>query len=120
MPHSYRKPLGRSISIGCLTFIILLCLVLCIVNYQNYKSGLYKRYEAHITDLLNIARSHIDADDLASCVESNTKSQKYLELQKFIDNFKDNANIHYLYVIKPLNKNPSDNVKNIIAAMSTY
>lgn len=120
MPKNYKRPLGRSISIGCISFIILLCLVLTFVNQATYKMGLYKRYEAHIRDILHFTRSQIDTDDLAECIRTGKKSPKYYELQKFMDAFKDNADIHYLYIIKPLNKNPVDNVMDIIAAMSTY
>ena len=120
MPHDYKKPLGRSISIGCIAFIALLCLVLSIANQMIYKTGLYHRYEDHIRDILTFTRSQIDTDDLEKCIQTGEKSSKYLELQKFMDTFKDNANIHYLYVIRPLNDNPVDNVMDIIAAMSTY
>ena len=120
MPPSYKNPLGRSISIVCLVFIALLCLVLSIVNYGTYKRGLYKRYEAHIQDILNFTRTQIDTDDLAECIRTGKKSQKFHALQEFLDDFKDSADIHYLYIIRPLNTEPVDNVMDIIAAMSSY
>lgn len=120
MPASYKRPLGRSISIGCLAFVALLGLVLSIVNYSSYKRGLYRRYEAHIRDILNFTRSQIDVDDLAKCLKSKYKSAKYRQLQEFMDTFKDNADIHYLYLIRPLHDGPVDNVMDIIAAMSSY
>ncbi|MBR0099177.1 MAG: diguanylate cyclase [Treponema sp.] len=119
-PHSYKKPLGRSISTGCIVFVALLCLVLSLVNQAIYKRGLYARYEEHIRDLLTFVQSQIDTDDLANCIKTGEKSPKYLELQKFMDTFKDNVKLQYLYVIRPLGKNPPDNVMNIIAAMSSY
>jgi len=97
--RNYKRPLGRSITIRCLTFVSLLCLVLSVVNYATYTRGLYERYSSHITDILNFTRSQIDVDDLAECVRTGTKSEKYYELQKFMDTFKDNADIHYLYII---------------------
>lgn len=120
MPPTYKRPLGRSITIGCLAFVALLCLVLSVVNYSTYKASLYRRYESHIRDILNFTRSQIDADDLAKCLKSKFKSPKYRELQKFMDTFKDNADIHYLYLIRPLHDGPVDNVMDIIAAMSSY
>ena len=120
MPPSYKKPLGRSILFVCLAFVALLCMILSVVNYATYKRGLKNRYEAHIRDILYFTRSQIDTDDLAECIRTGVKSPKYLELQRFIDSFKDSADIHYLYVIKPLNEEPVDNVMDIIAAMSTY
>ena len=120
MPKNYKRPLGRSISLGCLVFIALLCFVLSVVNYNAYKAGLYRRYESHIRDILNFTRSQIDADDLAKCLKSKYKSAKYRALQEFMDTFKDNADIHYLYLIRPLHDGPVDNVMDIIAAMSSY
>ena len=120
MPPTYRKPLGRSILLVCLAFVVLLCLILSVVNYATYKRGLKNRYEAHIRDILYFTHSQIDTDDLAECIRTGVKSPKYLALQQFIDSFKDSADIHYLYVIKPLNEEPVDNVMDIIAAMSTY
>lgn len=120
MPPINKRPLGRSISIGCLAFVALLCLVLSVVNYSTYKASLYRRYQEHIRDILNFTRSQIDADDLAKCLKSKYKSPKYRELQKFMDTFKDNADIHYLYLIRPLHDGPVDNVMDIIAAMSSY
>lgn len=120
MPPSYKKPLGRSITMGCFAFVALLCLVLSMVNYSTCKASLYKRYQEHIRDILNFTRSQIDADDLAKCLKSKYKSPKYRELQKFMDTFKDNADIHYLYLIRPLHDGPVDNVMDIIAAMSSY
>ena len=116
----HKNTLSRSISIGCFLFIALLCLVLSAVNYTTYKKGLYSRYSSHIRSILNFTRSQIDTDDLAECVKTGQKSDKYLALQHFIDTFKDNTDIHYLYIIRPLNKNPKDNVMDIIAAMSSY
>ena len=116
----HKNTLSRSISIGCFLFIALLCLVLSTVNYTTYKNGLYSRYSSHISSILNFTRSQIDTDDLAECVKTGQKSDKYLALQHFIDTFKDNTDIHYLYIIRPLNKNPKDNVMDIIAAMSSY
>ena len=120
MPPTYKKPLGRSIAIGSLAFVALLCLVLSIVNYSTYKAGLYRRYESHIRDILNFTRSQIDVDDLAKCLKGKYKSSKFDALQKFMDSFKDSADIHYLYVICPLHDGPVDNVMDIIAAMSSY
>ncbi|MBQ4378390.1 MAG: GGDEF domain-containing protein [Treponema sp.] len=120
MQQNYKKPLGRSISIGCIAFIALLCLVLSYANQAIYKVGLHRRYEAHIKDIITFTKNQIDTDDLARCIDTKEKSPKYHELQNFIDTFKNNADIHYLYIIRPLNKNPSDNVMDIIAAMSTW
>ena len=81
---------------------------------------LYQRYEFYITDMLEYVSSMLDTDDLAECMQTGVKSEKFAEEQAFLDNFKDHHRIAYIYVIKPLNDSDNDNIMNVIAAMSTY
>lgn len=112
-----RKPLKRSIIIGCSVFVAVLCLLLGLTTYKGYERTLYDRYEAYITDILTYVGSSIDADDLKECVESGKKSPKYLELQSFLDYIKDTHRIDFLYVVIPLHTGEHDNMMNVIAAM---
>jgi hypothetical protein len=81
---------------------------------------LYQRYEFYISDMLDYVDSMIDKDDLSECMRTGVKSEKYNELQVFLDNFKDHHSVAYIYVIKPLNASDNDNIMNVIAALSTY
>lgn len=120
MQEKKKKTLSQSIVKGYLLFVLLLCCVLSSINYSVYERSLYTKYEASIIDILNLVRSQIDVDDLQECMRTGHKSEKFFQLQEFFDLFKDNVDIHYLYVIVPLNTNPVDNVMNVIAGMSTY
>ncbi len=113
-----RKPLNRSILIGCVTFAVLLCAVLSIVNYINYRSLLYTHVEEHIKATLMYAVDNIDTDDLAECIRTGKESEKFRELQHFLDKLRDNADPHFIYVVIPLNTEPVDNMKNVIAGVS--
>ena len=115
-----KKPLNRSITIGCILFIATLCVILDIANYIGYRQALYKSYEDYITDLLMYVSYNIDADDLENCLETNQKSEKYDELQVLLDAVKETHDIDWLYVIVPLSTETNDNVKNVIAAMTQY
>ena len=46
------KPLGRSITISCVSFIVILGIALTSISYFNYRSSLYRRNQAYITDIL--------------------------------------------------------------------
>ena len=81
---------------------------------------MYNHYEEHITSLLNYTAKNIDADDLEQCINTGKESEKFKQLQTFLDTIKDNIDIDYIYVIVPLNTNKTDNIKNVIAGVSKY
>ena len=58
------KPLGRSIAIGCIIFIITLCVVLGVGSHLNYQYSLYEGYKSYIKDILHYVDTAIDAEDL--------------------------------------------------------
>ena len=113
-----KRPLKKSILIGCSISFLLLCLVLTLSNYISYRSMLYHQFENHIRNVLTSTECDIDVDDLEQCIKTGVESPKYYELQKGLDKRKDNSDIHFLYIIIPLNTNETDNVQNVIAAMS--
>ncbi|MCR5788381.1 MAG: hypothetical protein K6G83_00685 [Lachnospiraceae bacterium] len=80
-PEISKKPLGRSITLGCLVFILLLCIVIGIASYLSYKSALYQRYEAYITDILTYTESEIDHEDLKNCIETLERSESFDKLE---------------------------------------
>ena len=115
-----KKTLKGSIMVRCIMFIGILCVLLSVFNYIGYRSALYQRYEAYLTDLLLYTASNIDVEDMKECLKSGKKSEKYHQTQEFLDNIKDTYSIDYLYVIIPQNTEPVDNIMNVIAGMSSY
>ena len=99
---SHKKPLSRSITLGCIGFILALCILMGLMSYYSYRNALYSRYRAYITDILNYVDRHIDDEDLANCTETLTPSAKYDELLAFMDGVMEDFSIHYLYIFKPL------------------
>ena len=97
-----KKPLNRSISIGCISLILSLCIGLSIVNSHTLYKALFERYNTYLTDVLNYINNQIDTDDLYECMINNQKSEKYDELQEFLNSMLDAGGIHYLYIITPL------------------
>ena len=69
--NEIRRPLKYSIVLGCLLFILSLCLVLNISVYMNYRNSLYERHQAYVRDLLHFVASNMDVDDLKKCVEAD-------------------------------------------------
>ncbi len=85
----HKKPLSRSITVGCILFIIILCALLCSANLALYKNYVYDDYRVYIEDILNYTLSHMDGDDLKVCIETGEESEKYKETLLFMDNMID-------------------------------
>ena len=113
MPTKIR-PLNRSITFACVFFILALCVVVSLVNYTAFYRGLYERNRFYLTDLLNYIDRNIDKDDLAECARTSTPSEKYEQLQLFLDSVADTYNIDYVYILKPLNTSETKNCLVII------
>ena len=118
--ESVIKPLWKSITIGCLLFIVLLCMLLGLISFFNYRNSLYERYESYITDILHYVDRHIDDDDLSECVKTLNRSEKFEELEDFMDGIKEDFGIHYLYILTPIHKNGESKIMSIISAESYY
>lgn len=114
------KTLRRSILIGTVLFILLLCAVLSVAHYQGYRRTLYSQYEARIADILRYIEADIDTDDLAECIRTGVESEKYHALQRLLDSFKERTDIHYIYIIEPLNTEATDNIRNVAAGATQY
>ena len=115
-----KRPLGRSIALGCVLFTAILCLALSVLNYFNQKSALYSRYEAYLTDLLHMLETQIDAEDMKQCMETGVESPTYQKTLRFMDGIMNTYNIHYLYMDKPLNLNATGNVMCVFSAENDY
>ena len=76
--RSHKKPLNRSITIGCVLFIIALCFLLSIANLTLYRRYVYQDYRSYISEILNAAMSYIDPEDLKVCIETGEESEKYV------------------------------------------
>lgn len=102
---SHKRPLNRSITIGCVAFIIVLCILLSLANPVLYQNYVFQDYRDYISDLLLYTLDHIDGDDLKACIETGKESEKYKESLLFMDDLMDHVDdIHYFYAILPLNK----------------
>lgn len=118
---SHKKPLNRSITIGCVVFIIVLCILLSLANPVLYQNYVFQDYRNYISDLLLYTLDHIDGDDLKACIETGKESEKYKESLLFMDNLMDHVDdIHYFYAILPLNTEETGNVMSVLSAERYY
>ncbi|WP_036611136.1 GGDEF domain-containing protein [Oribacterium sp. P6A1] len=115
-----QKPLKRSIRFGCISFVLVLCLVLGVNIYFNYKSLFIKESQDHIRQIITYVTGYIDNDDLKNCMETKTESQKYKDMMVFLDDVKEDLNPQYLYVIKPLKEDGGNHVLIVVSAENNY
>ena len=113
-----KYPLRQSFLVAITLFLTMLCVVLGLIHHAHSRDSLFSHYRQRIEDVLSFAAQGIDGDDLSQCIESGEESEKYRQLQKQLDEIRDGMNIHFIYIIVPLNTGERDNIKNVIAGAS--
>lgn len=114
------RPLKRSVKIGCISFVLVLCLCLGVSIYFSYREFFFEQSEVHIRNIITYVIGHIDNDDLKHCAETKAESGKYKELMAFMDDVKEDFNPQYLYIIKPLKEDGGNHVLIIMSAENNY
>ena len=113
-----RKSIGRSLLFGCVLSVLCICLLMGAVGFTTYYRGMIERYQVYLRDLLHTTALSIDGDDLARCIETREKSEKFEAVQKILDRIKENYDIHYIYCVRPLNTEETDNMMDVIAGIT--
>ena len=115
--RKHKRPLNRSITIGCICFIIALCILLSFANLTLYRNYVYEDYRAYIIDILDYTMSEIDTADLKTCIETREESESYKKTLLFMDKLMDHFHdIHYFYAVVPLNTSETGNVMCVLSA----
>lgn len=98
---AYRRPIQRVLIVGCIGFVILLCVALSLQSYFMYSSWFYQVYSDELTHVITAVEGTIDVDDLRMCIETNTESPKFDALQRLVNTYVDDFELSYLYVSIP-------------------
>ena len=120
MKSTYKRPLSRTILVGCAVFCIFLCFIMGALGAVNYYRGMMDRYESYMEGILRYALTQIDGDDLERCVEAGQKSVQYEKTQQVLDRIKETHEIEYIYIVKPLNTADRDNMMDVMAGATDY
>ena len=113
-----RNSLSRSLLIGCAVFITLLSLIMGSIGFLTYYNGIVGRYETYLHDILKLAMTEIDGDDLERCVREKSKSEQYERTQDFLNRIKEYYDIKYIYIVKPMNLDETDNMMDVMAGIT--
>ena len=114
----YRNPLRRSILFGCGAFVVLLCLTLAVLGFVIYYQGMVEKYQAYIGDALRLTMTEVDGEDLKACIESGEKSAAFQRTQDFLNRMKEHYDFAFVYIVKPLNLNETDNMMDVMAGVT--
>ena len=96
-----KKSIQKGLILGSLASMLILSLCLSITSYLLISSALYDRHKASLTDVLTYVEHRADADDLRACIESETPSEAYAQLQLLLNGMVDDFRLEYLYVVIP-------------------
>ena len=117
MMKKKQKFLNQSLAMSCVVFAVCLSIGVGAIGFYTYYHGMIDKYQAYIEGIINMAMTEIDADDMQVCVDSLSKTQKYNMAQECINTLKDNFDIEYIYIIKPLNLDDIDNMMYILTGL---
>ncbi|XME02885.1 PP2C family protein-serine/threonine phosphatase [Lachnospiraceae bacterium C1.1] len=116
----YKRPLRRRILFGCSLYIVLVSLVQAFFGGYTYYHETVKRYQEYINGILNYTIAEIDAEDMKKCIEEGTKSISFENTQEVLNKTKEAYDIHYIYIVKPLNTEEVDNMMDVMAGVTDY
>ena len=121
MNHKVQRPLNRSVTIVCATFLSSMMVLLSLASYQLYTRTMYDRYQREMTAILDYIESYIDIDDMSECAQTLVESETYKEFQAFFDHYIDHFDdVHYLYIMKVDLHEGQQRVFEVCAANTTY
>ena len=112
------KSIRRTLLIGITVAVVIICAVLGVVGYRMFARGMINHYQTYLDDLLTMTLTEIDSDDLAACIESGKESKTFEETQAYFDTVKESYDIEYLYIVKPLNTEATDNMMDVMSAVT--
>lgn len=100
--------------------VMSISVILSMLAFELYRRDMIEQYRNYAEDAIDYLARCVDGDDLESCMRSGQKSEKYEELQVLADNFKESHDLVYIYIVKPLKKEPPDNMMDVFAARSSH
>ena len=103
------KKLNRKMAAICGVFVLVLSVTQGLLGVYTYKKNVREQYERYVETIIRITASYIDVGDMIQCIETGAKTEYYEQTQMYLNNIRTRSNVEYLYVIRPLNTEGTDN-----------
>lgn len=112
--------LKRSLLFATVVLVFLLSAALAVVGFEIYRQDMIEKYQNYAGDSIDFIARCIDGDKLEKCIETGRKDDAYNELQTLANDFKETHDLVFIYIIKPLKKDPPDNMMDVFAAYTSW
>ncbi len=112
-----RKTIQKSVTVGCILSVLLLCVLLSVPCYLLFSSALYRQYDARLGNVLSYVEHRTDADDLRQCIRSGQPSESYRLLEKLLEDVADDFDLYFLYIVIPAEERGV--MVNVVSATNT-
>lgn len=109
-----KKSIRASLLRGCAVFSLILAFAVGILGFYMFFYHIGKQYQNYIQDVLQYAAYGLDVDKLGEDIKAGTWSDEMEQAKRRLDAIKQTHHIEFIYMVKPLNNNETDNMQNII------
>ncbi len=96
-----RRPIRRGMLRASVLFALTLCILLSALSFFVFSGVLHRQYAERLSEIITYIENHVDADDLRHCVETEEPSEKYDQLQSFLNGMIDDLGLAYIYIVIP-------------------
>ena len=111
------RKLGRAVFLNCIVFALLITLSAGVMAFSIYYNNAISQYQSYLRTMLELSVGELDIAELEKCLESGEASEKYLQMQKSLDALMDAGDAIFVYAVRPMNLEATDNMQYIIEGM---
>ncbi|MCR5302400.1 MAG: GGDEF domain-containing protein [Lachnospiraceae bacterium] len=112
-----KNPLIRSMIISCFVFAVIFSIVIGLVSYTVISNRIMDQYRSHITGVINLTLSRIDAADLSRCIETGEESPAFIELAHFLDDARISFGLDSLIIVLPVKSGDSYEMIYVVSGL---
>lgn len=118
MTGKKKKYLGTNLKIASIIFTLCISIGMGSIGFMIYYKNMKNQYQKYISGILKITAAHLDGDDIEQCINTMTESSEYQDSQEFMNQVRDNYDIEYIYMLRPLKKEGTNNMMYVMAGVS--
>lgn len=97
-----KNPIGRGLFIAIVVMLLVSSSIVFVLFRWHFSQSLYAQFDSRLTSVITYIENHSDADDLKRCVETGEHSEKYDEMQEFLNGMIDDLGFDYIYIVIPM------------------
>ena len=99
--NQIKRPIGRGLLIAFLVMLVISSVIVFVLFRWHFSRSLYAQFNSKLTGAITYIENNTDADDLKQCLKTGVTSEKYDELQLFLNGMIDDLGFDYIYIVIP-------------------